>query len=76
MLKHLVKIKLLGLLGSMSGKSAKAKKGISKGKLVLLAVLYVYILFVFGFMFGSMFSALTAFNTMGIGWMYFACMQL
>ena len=37
MLKHLVKIKLLGLLGSMSGKSAKAKKGISKGKLVLLA---------------------------------------
>ncbi len=72
MLKHLVKIKLLGLLGSMSGKSAKAKKGISKGKLVLLAVLYVYILVVFGFMFGSMFSALTAFNTMGVGWMYFA----
>ncbi len=72
MLKQLVKIKLLGLLGSMGGKSARAKKGISKGKLVLLAILYVYVLVVFGFLFGSMFSQLTVFNEAGIGWMYFA----
>lgn len=72
MLKHLVKIKLLGLLGSMGGKSAKAKKGISKGKLVLLAILYIYVLVVFGFLFGSMFSQLTVFSQIGVGWMYFA----
>lgn len=72
MLKHLVKVKLLGLLGSMGGKSAKAKKGVSKGKLILLAVLYIYVLVVFGVMFGAMFTALTAFNTIGAGWVYFA----
>ena len=72
MLKHLVKIKLLGLLGSMGGKSARAKKGVSKGKLVLLAILYIYVLVVFGFLFGAMFMGLTAFNAMGAGWVYFA----
>ncbi len=55
----------------MGGKSARAKKGISKGKIVLLSILYIYVLLVFGFLFGTMFMELTAFDTMGAGWVYF-----
>lgn len=75
MLKQLVKIKLLGLLGSMATKSSGAnakKKKASKGKFVLLAILYIYVLVVFGFLFGMMFSQLTVFNDIGAGWVYFA----
>lgn len=76
MLSTLIKIRFQGLLGSMvsrlgSGKNGKVKMA-SKGKIVLLALLYLYLLVIFGFLFFSTFSQLVVFSAMGFGWVYFA----
>lgn len=73
MLKQLVKIRFLGLLNMMGRKSgAKSKKGSTTGKIILMAILYIYVMVVFGFIFGTFFMQLAVFDSMGFGWVYFS----
>lgn len=73
MLIKLIKIRFLGLFSMMGRKSgAKAKKGNTAGKIALMSLLYIYVMVIFGFFFGSFFSQLAVFQSMGLGWVYFA----
>lgn len=73
MLKQLIKIRFLGLLNMMGKKSAKSgKKGSTTGRIILMSVLYIYVMVVFGFVFGAFFMQLAAFEDMGFGWVYFS----
>lgn len=56
----------------MGSRNNKKKKKNSTGTMILMAVLYIYVMVVFGFIFGSFFSQLTVFEEMGFGWAYFA----
>lgn len=74
MLKKLVKIKLLSLVSSLGrnfgGKSGKRIPSVIK--YVLMAALYLYVMIVFGLLFGFIFSSLAVFEEIGLGWLYFA----
>ena len=74
MLKLLLKIRFLSWLAYLGGaKGAYGKMKSGKGKTVLFAVLYLYLIAVFLFMFFAMFSAIAeVFYSMGLGWFYFS----
>lgn len=69
MLKTLVMVRLKSMFAGFFGRS---KKGNSKGKKILFAVLGVYIIVVFGTLFINLFaSTCDAFSALGMEWLYF-----
>ena len=79
MLKLLLKVRLLSWLAYLTGSGRSGafnKKKAGKGRVILFAALYIYLIAVFVGMFFAMFSMLApAFYEMGFGWFYF-CMFL
>ncbi len=79
MLKLLLKVRFQSWLAYLTGKGqngALKNKG-GKGKTVLFAVLYLYLIGVFLFMFYAMFSSMApVFGNMGLGWFYFSLFAL
>lgn len=75
MLKLLLKVRLQSWLAYLSGSGrngAFKNKMPGKGRIVLFAVLYIYIIAVFAGMFFATFSMLApVFYQMGLGWFYF-----
>lgn len=75
MLKTLIKIKLQGLF-LRQVKSSKGKSA-SKGKIVLMALLFVYVGVVFCGMFAALFDALVEpLHAMQLDWLYFGLMSI
>lgn len=75
MLRSLIKIRLQGIF-MRSMKSSKNSK-VGAGKIVLMGFLLVYIVAVFGSMFGYMFSTiLEPFTMIGYEWLYFGIMSI
>lgn len=72
MLKALLKVNLAALLSWLSGSGKSNGKGKGKGKAVLYALLMVYCLGVFCWLFGQVFELLAGpLYTSGCGWLYF-----
>lgn len=72
MLKVLIKNRLQAMLGSLVGAS-RSKKKRGTGVMIGFALLMVYVLGVFAWMFGMFFSALAQpFHSAGLDWLYFA----
>ncbi len=73
MFKALLKTRLQAMFASFLVKGKKGQKSGGKGKIALMAVLFLYVGAVFCFMFGTMFYALLpAFAESGNTWAYFA----
>lgn len=74
MFKALMKIRLASLANMfMRGTKKNGKGKASKGKIIAFSLLYIYVLVVFGMMFGGMFASIAIpFYTQGVGWLYFA----
>ena len=71
MFKALMKVKLASIFNWLGGGSKRGKKS-GKGKLVLYALLMVYAIGVFCWLFGMVFSALAEpLYTSGLAWLYF-----
>ncbi len=71
MYKALFRVKLASILSWLSGGTKSGKKP-SKGKALLYALLVVYVVGVFGWMFAMMFSMLAEpLYLSGFGWLYF-----
>lgn len=71
MMKALIKKQGLEMLSFLSGR--KGKKGRSKGGFVLYALLWVYVVLVFGFLFYQMMDTLCMpLISAGLSWLYFA----
>lgn len=72
MMKALIKKQILEMLSFLSG-SGRGKKRRSKGGLALYALLLVYVVAVFGFLFYQMMGVLcTPLISSGLSWLYFA----
>ena len=72
MMKALIKKQILEMLSFLSG-SGRGKKRRSKGGLALYALLLVYVVAVFGFLFYQMMGVLcTPLINSGLSWLYFA----
>ncbi len=76
MIKKLLGIRLLSILGALRGKRRDGSRG-GVGRMVLLAVLYLYLGGVFVFMFGGM-AVLFAPSMIlaGLDWLYFAIFMI
>ena len=74
-LKLLLKVRFSGLVSSLM-RSSKGSAAKTTGKLIGFGLLYLYLAVVFMMLFGMMFLGLSAFNEMGIGWLYFAMYAL
>lgn len=74
-LKLLLKVRFSGLVRSLM-RSSKGSAAKTTGKLIGFGLLYLYHAVVFMMLFGMMFLGLSAFNEMGIGWLYFAMYAL
>ena len=71
MFKALMKVKLASIFNWLGGGSKRGKKS-GKGKLILYALLMVYAIGVFCWLFGMVFSALAEpLYTSGLAWLYF-----
>lgn len=71
MFKALMKVKLASIFNWLGGGSKRGKKS-GKGKLALYALLMVYAIGVFCWLFGMVFSALAEpLYTLGLAWLYF-----
>ena len=71
MFKALMKVKLASIFNWLGGGSKRGKKS-GKGKLILYALLMVYAIGVFCWLFGMVFSALAEpLYTLGLAWLYF-----
>lgn len=72
MLKSLIKVRLASLAAAMMKTGKSDKKGVTKGKIVLFGLLYLYVMVVFAFLFGTMFISIAQpFAAQGLGWVYF-----
>lgn len=73
MFKALMKVRLASLLNMFMRGSKNGKGKASKGKIIGFALLYLYVLVVFGIMFGGMFATVAVpFHEQGVSWLYFA----
>ena len=71
MFKALMKVKLASIFNWLAGGSKRGKKA-GKGKMILYALLMVYVIGIFCWMFGMVFSALAEpMYTSGLAWLYF-----
>ena len=72
MLKALIHSRLLALISSF-GSNLRGKKGMTKGKMLLIALLFIYVIGVFAFMFfGSFVSLAEPLYMVRLGWFFFA----
>ena len=74
MIKQLLSLRLRAVLsGTVGGKKKRSDKGVSKGKIILISLVYLYVLLIFGGMFCGL-AILTAplMIAAGLDWFYFA----
>lgn len=72
MLKTLLKIRWKAMLYGMFARR-RGKKNSGKGMMVLFAFLMLYVVIVFGALFGMMFDSMyEPFNMIGMGWLYYS----
>ena len=73
MLKTLIRVRLRGLLDSMLNRRRGKAGTDGKKRLLLLAIVAIYCIAVFGFLFGSMFYIMREpFAMLGMDWLYFS----
>ncbi len=78
MIRTLLKIRLRSMLGSItSGKKRKGKETVSKGKIILISLVYLYLIVVFGGLFtGLAVSMAPVLIAAKLDWFYFSAFNI